>query len=229
VRLESILKKIGKEKRNFLLENEAREVLEEYNIPFAKWAFVKSPSQAIELAKKIGFPVVLKVVSKDILHKSEVGGVMVNLKSSDEVGKAFEQIMKNVKKHKPKAKIEGMLISKMVEEGKQVIVGGIKDPQFGHVIMFGAGGIYTELAKDKSLRIVPITKKDAEEMIAETKIYEILKGYRGEKCDINALIKILLNTSKFLEENKEVKELDINPIIVHSKGAIAVDARIIVE
>jgi acetyl-CoA synthetase (ADP-forming) len=229
VRLKSILKKVGKEKRNFLLENEAREVLEEYNIPFAKWAFVKSSSQAIELAKKIGFPVVLKVVSKDILHKSEVGGVMVNLKSSDEVGKAFEQIMKNVKKHKPKAKIEGMLISKMVEEGKQVIVGGIKDPQFGHVIMFGAGGIYTELAKDTSLRIVPITKKDAEEMIAETKIYEILKGYRGEKCDINALIKILLNTSKFLEENKEVKELDINPIIAHSKGAIAVDARIIVE
>jgi len=229
VRLKSILKKIRKEKRNFLLETEAREVLSEYKIPFAKWAFVKTPSQALEEAKKIGYPLVMKVVSKDIIHKTEVGGVIVNLKSSEEVKNAFEKIMKNVKKHKPKAKIEGMLLSKMVEEGKQVIVGGIKDPQFGHAIMFGAGGIYTELFGDISFRLIPIKRKDAEEMIAETKIYEVLKGYRGEKYDIEALIKILLNVSKFLEENEEVKELDINPIMVYQKGAIAVDARIIVE
>jgi acetyl-CoA synthetase (ADP-forming) len=229
VRIKDIIKKARKEKRNFLLETEAREVLGEYGIPFARWAFVKTASQASESAKKIGFPIVLKIVSKDIIHKSDVGGVVVNLKSSEEVKNAFEQIMRNVKKFKPKAKVEGMIVSKMVEEGKQVIVGGLKDPQFGHVIMFGAGGIYTELLRDTAFRIVPITQKDAEEMMAETKIYQILKGYRGEKCDLDALARILLKVSKFLEENEEVKELDINPIMVYPKGAIAVDARIIVD
>lgn len=229
MRFKYILKKLRKEKRKFLIETEAREVLKKYNINFPKWFLAKNVEQAIIFSKKIGYPVVLKIVSKHIIHKSDVGGVFINLRDEEEVKNAFMKIIKNVKKKKPRAKIEGILISKMIENGVEVIIGGIKDLQFGHIIMFGAGGVYTEIVKDTSFRIVPISKKDAEEMIKETKIFKVLKGHRGKKYDIEAVIKMLLKVSKFLEENKEVKELDINPVIVLTKGAVAVDARIVVE
>jgi acyl-CoA synthetase (NDP forming) len=229
VRLSYLLKKLRKERRNFLIETEARELLSKYRIPFSKWALAKNEEEAVKLSKKIGFPVTLKIVSKDIVHKSEVGGVMLNLMNEADVKKGYNLIMKNVKRRKPKAKIEGILVSKMIEGGKEVIVGGIRDPQFGHLVVFGAGGIYTELVKDVSFRAVPLTRKDAEEMIKETKIYEILRGCRGKKYDVNAITKILIKTSKFLEENEKIKELDINPLLVLEKGAVAVDARIVVD
>jgi acyl-CoA synthetase (NDP forming) len=169
----------------------------------------------------------LKVVCAKAIHKTDVGGIALDIKNKEELEKSYQKIINNVKK-KVKAKIDGILIQKMVKGGQEVIVGGKKDPQFGQTLMFGLGGIFTEVYDDVSFRVVPIGKKDAEEMVQEIKGYKILKGYRGKKYDINALIDILLKTSKLLEENQEIVELDINPVIVLQKGAVAVDARIVV-
>lgn len=225
----AIFKKVKKDKRKSLLEFEAREILEHYKIPVAKWRLAKKVAEAVIFSKKIGFPVVLKIVSKDIIHKTDVGGIFLNLNSEKEVEQAFNQIIKNVKKHKPKARIDGILVQKMIEEGQHIIVGGKKDPQFGQVLMFGAGGILVELLEDVAFRVVPISKKDAEEMMQETKVYQILKGYRGKKYDVNSILNILLKTSKLLEQNPEIIELDLNPIIVLPKNAFTVDARIVVD
>jgi acetyl-CoA synthetase (ADP-forming) len=225
-----IFKKVLKEGRKNLMEHEARLVLEYYKIKFAKWALARNSKEALKFSEKIGYPVVLKIVSPDIPgRKSDIGGVFVNLLNPQSVEQAFNQIIKNVKKRRPKAKIEGILISKMVPSGKEIIVGGVKDPQFGQTIMFGAGGVLVELLEDVSFRIVPIKRKDAEEMIEETKVFHILKGYRGKPLDVNAVIDILLKTSKLLEENQNIKEMDMNPIMVFENGAMAVDARIILE
>lgn len=224
-----IFKKVKKDKRKNLLEFEAREVLEHYKIPVAKWKLVKKVTDAIEFSKKNGFPLVLKIVSKDIVHKTDVGGVFLNLNSEKEVEQAFNQIMRNVKKHKPKAGIDGILVQKMIGEGQQIIIGGKKDPQFGQVLMFGGGGVLVELLEDVAFRVVPVNKRDAEEMMEETKVYQILKGFRGKKYDVNSVLNILLKTSKLLEQNPEITELDLNPIIVLPKNAFAVDARIVVD
>ncbi len=223
-----IFKKVKKDKRKNLFESEAREVLEYYKIPVAKWALAKKVTDALVFSKKIGFPVALKVVSRDITHKTDAGGVFLNINSEKEVEQAFNQIIKNVKKHKPKARIDGILVQKMVR-GQEVIVGGKKDPQFGQALMFGGGGILVELLEDISFKVVPVNKKDAEEMMQETKVYKILKGFRGKKYDVNSVLNILLKTSKILEQNPEISELDINPVIVMKKNAFAVDARIAVD
>lgn len=225
----AIFKKVKRDKRKNLLEFEAREVLGHYKIPVAKWKLAKKVTEAAAFSKKIGFPVVLKIVSKDIIHKTDVGGIFLNLNSEKEVEKAFNQIIKNVKKHKPKARIDGILVQKMIEEGQQVIIGGKKDPQFGQVLMFGGGGVLVELLEDVTFRVVPVNKRDAEEMMQETKVYQILKGFRGKKYDVNSVLNILLKTSKLLEQNPEITELDLNPIIVLPKNAFTVDARIVVD
>lgn len=212
-----------------LLEPEARRVLEHYKIPLPEWKFIKTVEEAKEFARKFGYPLVLKIVSKDIIHKSDVGGVIVNIKSEQELEKAVEKISTNVKKKAPKARIDGLLIQKMVEEGLEIIIGGKTDEQFGQTIAFGLGGIFTEVFEDVSFRIVPIARNDAEDMIREIKGYKILKGYRGKSYDVGALVEILLKTSRLLEENQEIRELDINPVIALSKGAVAVDARIIID
>jgi len=224
-----IFKKVKKDKRKSLFGPEAREVLEYYKIPVPKLYIVKKVADAVSFSKKIGFPVALKIVSKDIIHKTDVGGVFLNLNSEKEVEQAFNQIIKNVKKHKPKARIDGILVQKMVKCGQEVIVGGKRDPQFGQVLMFGGGGVLVELLEDTSFRVIPLNKKGAEEMMQETKVYQILKGFRGKKYDVNSILNILLKTSKMLEQNPEISELDLNPIIVLPKNAFVVDARIVVE
>ncbi|MEM4704813.1 MAG: acetate--CoA ligase family protein, partial [Candidatus Bathyarchaeia archaeon] len=187
-------------------------------------------AEAAKLAEKIGFPVVLKIVSPDIVHKSDVGGVMINLKDAGEVKKAYKQIMSNVKKHKPNAHITGMLIQEMAPPSTEVIIGSIKDPQFGPALMFGLGGVFVEVLKDVTFRVAPITEEEAREMLTEVKAYPLLKGYRNlPPADVDAIVKILLNTSKLVMECEEIKELDLNPIMVYEKGAKTVDARIILE
>lgn len=224
-----IFAKVRREKRKNLLEPEARMVLEHYRIPMPKWKVVRNAKEAGEFADKIGYPVALKIVSKDILHKSDVGGVAVFLDNRKSIEDSFVQIMKKVKKNAHKAKIEGIIISKMIEQSHPVIVGGIKDPVFGSTLMFGHGDIYVQLMEDVSFRVLPIDRKEAEGMMKETKVYEILKGYRGHPVDHNAVVDILMKTAKLLEQNQEIKELDMNPIFVLKKGAYAVDARIILE
>ncbi|MEM1589944.1 MAG: acetate--CoA ligase family protein [Candidatus Bathyarchaeia archaeon] len=225
-----IIAEATKEGRKHLLENEAKTICMEYNIPVTEFKLAKSMAEAVKAAGEIGFPVVLKIVSPDIIHKSDVGGVMLNLKNAREVRAAYKQIMENVKRHKKDAKIIGVIVQEMAQPSTEVIVGAIKDPQFGPTLMFGIGGVLVEILKDVTFRIAPITEEEAREMLTEIKAYPLLKGYRNlPPADIEAIVKILLNTSRLVMEHPEIKELDLNPIMVYEKGAKTVDARIILE
>jgi len=229
-KISQIFEEARKEERNYLLEPEAKTICSKYGIPVTKFRVTKNIEEATQFAEETGYPVVLKIVSPDVIHKFDVGGVILNIKSSKEVRDAYNRIFVNVKKYKPDAKIVGVLVQEMAPPSTEVIVGATKDPQFGPALMFGFGGIFVEVLKDVAFRIAPITRSEAQEMITEVKAYPILRGYRGQPpADINAIVEILLNTSKLVMDHPEIKELDLNPIMVYKKGAITVDARIILE
>jgi len=226
----SILLQASRERRKHLLETEAKTVCMEYRIPVTKFKLAKNKADAVNFADEIGYPVVLKIVSPDVIHKSDVGGVIINVKDAEDVQKTYEQIMDSVKRHKPNAKIVGVLVQEMAPQSTEVIVGATKDPQFGPTLMFGLGGIFVEILKDVTFRIAPVTEDEAREMISAVKAYPLLKGYRNTPpADIEAIVEILLNTSRLVMEHQEIKELDLNPIIVYEKGAKTIDARIILE
>ncbi len=229
-KVSEIISKVRGEGRKFLLEPEAKAICMEYNIPVTKFKVASSEDEAVKFAEEIGYPIVLKIVSPDVIHKFDVGGVILDLKSAEEVRKAYNQVIENVKKHKPDARILGVTVQEMAPPSTEVIVGAIKDAQFGPTLMFGLGGIFVEVLKDVTFRIAPITEEEAKEMISEIKAYPILKGYRGNPpADIDSIAKILVNTSKLVIDHQEIKELDLNPIIVYESGAKTVDARIILE
>jgi len=223
-----IIRNAQRQHRKVLTLAESQAILQRHNIPFVKSVLVKYSDEAAAAAKKIGFPVALKVVSQDITHKTELGAVQLNLRNEEEVLDAFKKILANIKQKEPRAGIAGFLVQKMAS-GQEVLIGGKKDFQFGQTIAFGAGGIFVEVYDDVSFRVVPISKKDAAEMIKEIKAYKILHGYRGKHYDTAELEKILLKTSEMLEKHQDIVELDINPIFVQPKGAVAVDARIVVS
>jgi len=225
-----IFEKAKAENRKFLLETEAKTVCSHYGIPVTKFMVAKTAEEAVKFAEKIGYPLVMKIVSPDVVHKFDVGGVMINLNTAREVEDAFKKILRNVKKHNPKARIVGVTVQEMAPESTEVIVGAIKDPQFGQTLMFGLGGIFVEILKDVTFRIAPVSEQEAQEMITEVKAYPLLQGYRGTPpADISAIVQILLSTSKLVMEHPEIKELDLNPVMVYEKGAKTVDARIILE
>ena len=203
-----------------LAEKEAEEFLEKKGFPIAKRIFVKDFDGCLKAAKKISFPLVLKIASKKILHKSDVNGVRVNIKDEKELEKAFNEL-KKIKN------FEGVMVQEYIE-GKFVITGLKKDPTFGHVIAFGLGGIFTEIIKDVSFRVCPITKKDAIEMIKEIKAYKILNGTRGEKpVNFYSILRVLLALSELSKKFKDIQELDINPLIVNEKNAKIIDTIIV--
>ena len=225
-----IINQAKKEGRTALLESEAKTICAEYGISVNKFDIATNKNEAVAQAEKIGYPIVLKIVSPDIIHKSDAGGVKVNLKNATDVEAAFKTIMDNAKKYKADAKIVGVIVQEMAPQGTEVIIGAIKDPQFGQTLMFGLGGIFVELLKDVNFRIAPITVQDAKEMITQLKAFPLLNGYRGAKpADIDTLTKILCNVSKMILDNPEIKELDLNPVMSYPNGAKAVDARIILE
>jgi acetyl-CoA synthetase (ADP-forming) len=225
-----IFEQAKSEGRKFLLEYEAKAVCQEYGIPVTKVKVSKNAEEAAEFSAQIGYPVVLKIVSPDVIHKFDVGGVILDVNSKEEAKNGFNQILENVKKHKPNAQIDGILIQEMAPSSTEVIVGCIKDAQFGPTLMFGFGGTFVEVMKDVSFRIAPIDEADAREMMTEVKAYPILQGCRGQPpADIETLTKILLNVSKLVIDYPEIRELDLNPIMVYEKGAKTVDARIILE
>ena len=227
---DEIISAARKEGRTYLTELESKQILKEAGIDTTEIRLAQSKEEAISLSKDIGFPAALKVVSPDVLHKSDAGGVKLSLNSEDEVAKAFDDIISAIKEHEPTAKIEGVAVQNMARPATEVIIGMYKDAQFGPVLMFGLGGIFVEVLKDVSFRIVPLTKRDAREMIQEIKGYPILEGYRGqEPANIAVLEDFLLKVSDFVERRPEIKELDINPIFAYSDGALAVDARVILE
>ncbi len=225
-----IIEKARKDKRNFLSEPEAKIICREYGIPVTEFEIASNAANAVSLAEEMGFPVVLKIVSPDVLHKSEVGGVVVNVASVDEVKHAYTTILGNVKNHTPKARITGILVQEMAPPSTEVIVGALKDSQFGPSVMFGLGGVFVEVLKDVVFRIAPVTMKEAQLMITQIKAYRVLTGFRKQPpVDTHAIAEIIVKTSQLMEDYEEIQELDLNPIIVYEKGAKTVDARIILE
>jgi len=219
-----------KKGRKVLTEPESKEIFKAYGIPVVEGQLAKKQEEAVAAAEKLGFPLVLKVASPDITHKSDVKCVLLGLNSMDEVKIGFEQVLANAKKFKQDADIHGVLVQRMAPLGKEVIVGMSKDAQFGPAMMFGLGGITVEIFKDVSFRVAPLARKDALEMIRETRGYQVLEGARGgEKADIDALVEILLAASRLATDWQEIKEFDLNPIFAYPKGALAADARIILE
>lgn len=216
--------------QNLLTEVKSKELLKKARIPVVEAKLARSKKEAISISKEMGFPVVLKISSPDVVHKSDSGGVKLGLANATQVSKAYSEIISSVKQAYPEAQIEGVSVQTMAPPGVEVIVGMSKDPQFGPVLMFGLGGILVEVLKDVSFRIVPVTERDAGEMIREIKGYPILEGYRGQKpASIPALEKLIVKVSQFIEKNPQIKELDLNPIFAYPDKAVAVDARIILE
>ena len=211
-----------------LTELESKKMLREAGINVNDGVLAASREEAAAAAEKMGFPVVLKIVSVDITHKSDSGGVRLDLKTADEIGRAHDEIIEAARKHSPEAHIQGVSVQKMAAPGVEIIIGMSQDEQFGPVLMFGLGGIMVEVLKDVSFRIVPLTRRDAAEMIREIKGYPLLEGFRGqEPVDVACLEDMLLKVSDFVEKNPGVQELDLNPVFAYRDGAVAVDARIV--
>ncbi len=231
-RAKEIIDSVKKEGRLFLLEQESYEILKAYHFPVVRSFLAENERQALEAAERIGYPVVLKIASPEILHKFDFGGVKLNLADRAEVRRAYQEIIENVMAKKPKANIRGMIVEEMARPGKEVILGMNRDPQFGPLLMFGMGGIYVEALEDVTFRLAPIRELTAEMMINLTKTHKILKGFRGGPVyDIEAIADCLKRLSLLVTDFEEIKELDINPLIVHEKGkgCSIVDARIILE
>jgi len=209
-------------------EDEAMELLTCYGFQFPKRSLAKTSRDAAKLASKIGFPVVMKISSPDILHKTDVGGVRVNVRTPKEAEEAFTEITSNARRIVRDAFIKGVMVYEMVKDGKEVILGVTCDRTFGHMIMFGLGGIYVEVLKDVSFRIVPVGRRDALAMVNEIRTAGLLRGARGERpADLNAIASAIVNLSCLVSDIPEIQELDVNPLVVMEQGATALDARII--
>lgn len=221
--------RIALEENRNPLENEASCLLRDYGIRVPDFGIATSGEEACLVAREIGFPVALKVMSPGIIHKSDVGGVILNLSGAGEVTEAYSRMMSRISSSVPSAKIVGVLVSRMVT-GLETVVGVTQDPTFGPVIMFGLGGILVEAFKDVSFRAIPIQREDAEELIAETKASRLFEGMRGKApMDRGAAADVLVRVSQLVTENPRIREMDINPLMVMENGAVAVDVRIMLE
>jgi acyl-CoA synthetase (NDP forming) len=215
--------------RKNLLETEARELLSLYGIPLPPARLAKTPEEAAAAAAAVGFPIALKIVSPEILHKSDAGGILLNLADEKAVREGFATVVANAGKVSRPEKIFGVLVAPMARKGQECIIGMIRNPQFGAVLMFGLGGIFVEVLKDVSFRVIPPTDLDLEEMVHEIKGYPLLAGVRGQKPkDTGILKEILRSLAQLAEDHPEIREVDINPVIVHEQGASVVDARFII-
>lgn len=214
--------------RGWLLEPEAKELCRHYGLNIGEWRVVNSAEGVKDAAKELGYPLVMKIVSPDVLHKSDVGGVILNIRSEEEALGAYKKIKEVAERGG--YRLDGVLIERMAPEGVETIIGAKRDPQFGPVLMFGLGGVFVEVFKDVSFRVAPISKDDAIEMISELKAYPILRGIRGRKpSDIQSVSDALLKVSKIMLEIPQITEVDLNPTIVYEDGYKIVDARILMK
>ena len=226
----AIITKAQSEQRQNLLEIEAKQLLAYHNAPVTIDKLVQSADEAAEIAGEMEQPIVMKIASPDILHKSDAGGVRLNLKRKAEIRKAYNQIIRSARKYDPNAEIKGVNLSPMVKGGVEVIIGTKIDDQFGPVIMYGLGGVMVEILKDVSFRVLPISRHSAAKMVEETKSYPILNGVRGTApYDKKAIFRLLVLCSDIIESYPEIGEMDLNPVIVHETGLSIVDARIILK
>jgi acyl-CoA synthetase (NDP forming) len=225
-----IINKARKEGRTILSEVEAKQLLAKARIPVVEARLAATRQEAVSVAKELGYPVALKVVSPQITHKTDVGGVKLGLGTAKEVRTAFDEILKAARRAEPDAIIDGVSVQRMAEPGIEVIVGMTTDAQFGPVLMFGLGGVLVEVLKDVAFRVVPITGRDARQMVRDIQAFPLLQGYRGqEPADLKALERLLLKLSKFIERQPDIAELDLNPVFAYPKGAVAVDARVVLK
>jgi acyl-CoA synthetase (NDP forming) len=226
---ETIIQKALEEGRPSTLTNEAQRIFALHHIPTPPSIVTSNSEEAVLKAKEIGFPVVLKAISPQILHKSDVGGVILNIDNEIELQTAYERINAELAKNVPSAKILGILLQKMMPASTEVIIGAIRDPQFGPSIMFGLGGIFTEIYDDVAFRVAPIDEVDATNLIRELKGHKLLEGARGKPpADIDSIVSILTNVSNLMLEHSSISQLDLNPVIVYPNSACAVDFRIII-
>lgn len=223
-----IIKKYASTGSKSILEHDAETVAMAYGVPVAKSAIATNESQVVTLLKKLGVPVVMKVVSPDVLHKTDFGAVQINIRTPTQARSAFRQIRRNVLKKNKKAEIMGILVQKMVPEGKEFVVGAIRDPQFGPTVMFGLGGTYVEIFEDVSFRLAPVSDKEAKAMTYELKSSVLFKGFRGAApLDEVSTSKVIRAVGNMILDNELVRSIDINPLFVFPSGAIATDVRIV--
>lgn len=216
--------------RTLLTELESKQILHDLGIPTTRGHLATSEDEAVRLAAQLGYPVVLKIASPDIVHKSDVGGVHLRLQSAEDVRQAYQAIHHSVAAQAPQARRDGIIVQPMAAAGVEVIVGMSKDATFGPVLMFGLGGVLVEVLRDVACRIVPISARDAVEIIHDIRGFPLLAGHRGAPpADLDALQRILLLLSAFVASTPQVKEIDLNPIYAYAQGAVAVDARILLE
>ena len=227
--IKNILDEVKKENRSILTYEESRRIMELTGITLNEMRIAKDVEDAISKANEIGFPIVLKIVSEDVLHKSDAGGVKVGIKSSDELRSSFEEMLNSIKQTYPNAEIAGVSVEEMVE-GVELLIGTNTDAQFGKMIALGIGGVFVEVYKDVSFRLIPITSDDVKEMILEIKGNKLLEGYRGNPVvDKQELASLVLKISKLIEEFPDIYEMDLNPVVATADGLKAIDARIILE
>jgi len=228
-KVKKIFDKVKQEGRTNLLEEEGLEILNTYGFPLPKSILAKTEDEAVEAANKIGYTIVMKIASPQIVHKSDAGGVKVNLTNDEEVRSAFKEIVGNAKKYDSDAEIKGVLVVETVKGGKEMIIGSKLEPGFGPVLMLGMGGIYVEILKDVTFRLAPVTDQEANDMISSIKTKKLLEGVRGEKpSDVEKLSECIQRLSQLVTDFKEIKELDMNPVLVmeKDKGCKILDVRI---
>ncbi|RLF36652.1 MAG: CoA-binding protein [Thermoplasmata archaeon] len=232
VSIKRIISKARSEDRRFLMPDEAKEIMKLVGLTLPRWRIARSLDEAVSFAEEIGYPAVLKIVSEDIIHKTDAGGVALDLENKNEVIDAYQAIMKSCRTKFPKARIRGIEVCEMVPKGVETIVGGTLDPSFGPVVMFGLGGIYVETLKDVTFRAVPLTLNDAKKMVRGINAYPILLGVRGEKQkDIKGIVDVLLRVGKLMEKIEDVSDIEINPLMVYEygEGVKVVDVRILLK
>jgi acyl-CoA synthetase (NDP forming) len=226
----SLIQQAKDDGRNVLLEHEAKTLLRLHGAKIPKDFIVKTAQEAVDKARELQGRKVLKIVSPDILHKSDAGGVALGLKTDQEIRTAFNRIMKSARAYNPEADIRGLLLSSMANKGVETIIGTKMDDQFGPVIMYGLGGIMVEILKDVSFRVLPLSRRSAKNMIKETQSAPILEGIRGDRpYDSKAIINLLLLCSELIESYPDILEMDLNPVIVHHEGCSIADARILLK
>jgi len=230
-KLKNILTNVKKQNRTLLNEAESKEFIEMYGIKTTKPILAKSEEEVVKIAEKVGYPIVMKIQSSDISHKSDAGGVALDIQCEEPLIKAYKDMMNKVKEKFPDAKIDGVTLQKMIKnKGSELIIGSKKDPVFGSVILFGMGGIYTELFKDKAIGFPPLNQVLAQRIIEQTKAYKLLNGFRGiPPVNVQKVEETLINFSQMIIDHPEIKEVDINPLIASGDELIAVDARIVLD
>lgn len=216
--------------RSLLSEIESKQALAAVGVPVTPTRLATDEDEAVRLAVELGFPAVLKIVSPDLPHKSDAGGVALGLTDEAAVRAAYRGVLSRVRERQPQATIGGVSVQPLAKPGVEVIVGMTRDPQFGPVLMTGLGGVFVEVLEDVAFRLIPIERRDATRMLRELRGFRLLEGYRGEPpVDLSALEGLLLAISRFIDQRPEVEELDLNPIFAYADGAVAVDARIVIS